>query len=141
MNFPLIIDDIDEETIYLTDFQSVTVKGAYDTVPKISYPLITILEIQNTENSKFTDNNGEHVSDLSYQIECCSRNTLQLEATESAMLMGKVVNDLLTGPKYKLSRVGTPSIVPIVDDKDVIRYILRYSCSIDLDTNTIYARS
>ena len=57
------------------------------------------------------------------------------------MLMGKVVNDLLTGPKYKLSRIGTPSIVPITDDKDVIRYILRYSCSIDLDTNTIYARS
>ena len=141
MNFPLIIDDIDEETIYLTDFQSVTVKGAYDTVPEINYPLITILEIQNTENSKFTDNNGEHVSDLSYQIECCSRNTTELEATESAMLMGKIVNELLTGPKYKLSRVGTPSIVPIVDDKDVIRYILRYSCSIDLDTNTIYARS
>lgn len=132
---------ITEETFNLTDFQDITVKGAYDTVPEISYPLITILEIQNTENSKFTDNNGEHVSDLSYQIECCSRNTSKLEATESAMLMGKVVNDLLTGPKYKLSRVGTPSIVPIVDDKDVIRYILRYSCSIDLDTNTIYARS
>lgn len=132
---------ITEETFNLTDFQDVTVKGAYDTVPKISYPLITILEIQNTENSKFTDNNGEHVSDLSYQIECCSRNTSELEATESAMLMGKIVNDLLIGPKYKLSRVGTPSIVPIVDDKDVIRYILRYSCSIDLNTNTIYARS
>lgn len=132
---------IKEETFNLTDFQTVTVKGAYDTIPKISYPLITILEIQNTENSRFTDNNGEHVSDLSYQIEYCSRNTTQLEATESAMLMGKVVNDLLTGPKYKLSRIGTPSIVPITDDKDVIRYILRYSCSIDLDTNTIYSRS
>lgn len=57
------------------------------------------------------------------------------------MLMGKIVNNLLTGPNYKLSRVGTPSIVPMVDDKDVIRYILRYSCSIGLDTNTIYARS
>lgn len=132
---------ITEETFNLTDFQDVTVKGAYDTIPEISYPLITILEIQNTENSKFTDNNGEHVSDLSYQIECCSRNTTQLEATESAMLMGKVVNELLTGPNYKLSRVGTPSLVPITDDKDVIRYILRYSCSVCLDTNTIYARS
>lgn len=131
---------IKQTTLTLTDFQDTTVKGAYDTVPEINYPLITILEIQNTENSKFTDNNGEHVSDLSYQIECCSRNTTELEATESAMLMGKIVNNLLTGPNYKLSRVGTPSIVPMVDDKDVIRYILRYSCSIGLDTNTIYAR-
>lgn len=141
MNFPLIIDDIDEETIYLTDFQSVTVKGAYDIVPEIDYPLITILEIENTENSRFTDNNGEHVSDLSYQIECCSRNTTELEATESAMLMGRVVNELLTGSKYKLRRIGTPTLAPIPDDPDIIRYILRYSCSIDLDTNTIYARS
>lgn len=99
------------------------------------------MEIQNTENSRFTDNNGEHVSDLSYQIECLSRDTSELQATESAMLMGKHVNSLLTGPKYKLSRVGTPSIVPLPDDKNVIRYILRYACSIDLDKNTIHTRS
>lgn len=103
--------------------------------------MVTILEIQNTENQKFTDNYGEHVSNLSYQIECLSRDTTKLEATESAMLIGKTVNKLLTGPNYKLSRIGTPSIVPSTTDKDVIRYILRYSCSIDLDTNTIYARS
>lgn len=132
---------ITEETFNLTDFQDITVKGAYDTVPEISYPLITILEIQNTENSKFTDNNGEHVSDLSYQIECCSRNTTELEATESAMLMGNIVNKLLTGPTYKLSRIGTPTLAPIPDDQDIIRYILRYSCSIDLDSNTIHSRS
>ena len=55
--------------------------------------------------------------------------------------MGKHVNELLTGPKYKLSRVGTPAVAPSLTDTDVIRYILRYSCSIDLDTNTIYKRS
>ena len=125
----------------LTDFQNVTVKGAYDTVPKIQYPLITILEIQNTENSKFTDNNGEHVSDLSYQIESLSRDTTELQATESAMLMGNIINELLTGPTYKLSRVGTPAIAPLTDDKNIIRYIQRYSCSIDLDNNTIHTRS
>ena len=46
---------IKQTTLTLTDFQDTTVKGAYDTVPEINYPLITILEIQNTENSKFTD--------------------------------------------------------------------------------------
>lgn len=103
--------------------------------------MITILEIQNTENNKFTDNDGEHVSDLSYQIESLSRDTTELQATESAMLMGNVINSLLTGPTYKLTRVGTPAIAPLVDDKDIIRYIQRYSCSIDLDRNTIHSRS
>ena len=46
---------IKQTTLTLTDFQDTTVKGAYDTVPEINYPLITILEIQNTENAKFTD--------------------------------------------------------------------------------------
>lgn len=132
---------MEEKPIILNDFLNVTVKGAYDSYPEINYPLITILEIQNTENSKFTDNNGEHVSDLSYQIESLSRDTKELQATDSAMLMGQIINEVLTGPKYKLSRIGTPAIAPLVDDKNVIRYIQRYSCSIDLDTNTIYSRS
>ncbi len=138
---PIVYQELDYKPIELNDFLDVTVKGAYDSVPEINYPLVTILEIQNTENSKFTDNNGEHVSDLSYQIESLSRDTTQLQATESAMLMGKVINNLLTGQKYKLSRVGTPAIAPLPDDKNIIRYIQTYSCSIDLDTNTIYARS
>ena len=125
----------------LEDFIDTTVKGAYDSFPEINYPLVTILEIQNTENSRFTDNKGEHVSDLSYQIEAHSRDTLELQATESAMLMSRVINKLLTGPTYKLRRVGNPAISPLVDDKNVIRCITRYSCSVDLDTNTIYSRS
>lgn len=132
---------IENKTFSLTDFLNVTVKEAHDMLPEIKFPLVTIKEIQNTENSRFTDNNGEHVSDLSYQIECCSRNTTELEAATSAMIMGNVVNKLLTGPNYKLTRIGTPETLPIVNDKDVIRYILRYSCSIDLDKNTIYKRS
>lgn len=125
----------------LDDFINTTVKGAYDSFPEINYPLVTILEIQNTENSKFTDNNGEHISDLAYQIECYSRDTLELQATDSAMLMSRVVNELLTGSSYKLRRMGNSAIAPLVDDKNVIRCITRYSCSVDLDTNTIYSRS
>jgi hypothetical protein len=64
-----------------------------------------------------------------------------MEATESAMLMANMINKLLTGPTYKLTRIGNPSIVPSTSDKDIIRCILRYSCSINLDTNTIYKRS
>lgn len=138
---PIKYIDIDGNEKMLNDFINTTVKGAYDSFPEINYPLVTILEIQNTENSKFTDNNGEHVSDLAYQIECYSRDTLELQATDSAMLMSRVVNELLTGSTYKLRRMGNPAIAPLVDDKNVIRCITRYFCSVDLDTNTIYSRS
>ena len=55
--------------------------------------------------------------------------------------MGKRVNEVLTGKNYKLTRVGAPTIAPLLTDKSVMRYSLRYECSILLDTNTIYKRS
>lgn len=57
------------------------------------------------------------------------------------MFMGNIINNLLTGEKYRLSRIGNPSIQRLNTDNDVIRYILRYDCSVDIDTNTIYSRS
>ena len=138
---PIKYIDIDGNAKMLEDFIGTTVKGAYDSFPEIKYPLVTILEIQNTENDRFTDNNGEHVSNLSYQIEAYSRDTLELQATDSAMLMSRKINELLTGPTYKLRRVGNPSIAPLVDDKNVIRSITRYACSLDLDNNIIYSKS
>lgn len=130
---------MDNEEIELNDFIDTTVKGAYDSIPEINYPLVTILELSNIENTRFTDNRGEHVSDLSYQIECLSRNTLELQAPDSAMLMGRTINSLLTGETYKMRRVGTPVLAPLIDDNDIVRYVQRYSCCIDLDTHTIYS--
>ena len=102
---------------------------------------IAVQELDNTENTRYTDNDGEHVSNLSYQIDCFSRSFEEIEAKDMVILMGKRVNEVLTGENYKLSRVGTPSIMPILSDKSVMRYSLRYECSILLDTNTIYKRS
>lgn len=55
--------------------------------------------------------------------------------------MGNRVNDLLTGPTYKLTRTGAPALAPLISDKSIMRYSLRYEGSILLDTNTIYKRS
>ena len=55
--------------------------------------------------------------------------------------MGNRANDLLTGKKYRLTRVGAPVLAPLISDKSIMRYSLRYECSIFLDTNTIYKRS
>lgn len=55
--------------------------------------------------------------------------------------MGERANEVLTGEKYKLTRVGAPALAPLISDKSIMRYSLRYECSIFLDTNTIYKRS
>ena len=36
-------------------FSNATIKGAYDEIPVVSYPLITILEILNEDNQKYDD--------------------------------------------------------------------------------------
>lgn len=55
--------------------------------------------------------------------------------------MGNRVNEVLTGKNYKLTRTGAPTLAPLLSDKSVMRYSLRYECSVFLDTNTIYKRS
>ena len=100
--------------------------------------MITIFELDNSESERFSTATGEKVSNLSYQIDCYSRQTSYLQATDSAMLMGRVVNKVLGGEKYKMTRIGTPVLMPLIQDKTVIKYSLRYTCVLELDTNTIY---
>lgn len=100
--------------------------------------MITILEIDNSENERFSTATGEEVSNLSYQIDCYSRSTDNLQATDSVMLMGKLVNEVLGGINYKMTRTGTPVLMPLIEDRTVMKYSLRYSCVLELETNTIY---
>ena len=100
--------------------------------------MITIFELDNSENERFSTAQGEKVSNLGYQIDCYSRSTEFLQATESAMLMGRIVNNVLGGPNHKMTRIGTPVLMPLIQDKTVIKYSLRYTCVLELDTNTIY---
>ena len=122
----------------MQDYVNIVVKGIYDENPKASYPMITIQEIENSENTRFSTADGEQISNLSYQIDCYSGNTENLQATYSAMEMGKIVNDLLGGPNYKMTRIGTPALMPLIEDKTIIKYSLRYTCVLNLKINTIY---
>lgn len=114
------------------------IKGIYDENPTVDYPMITVFELDNSENTRFSTADGEKVSNLSYQIDCYSRGTELFQATESAMLMGRVVNKVLGGKNYKMTRMGTPALMPLIQDKTVIKYSLRYTCVLELETSTIY---
>ena len=133
---PIYLDS--EKNVETKDYKDTTIKGIYDENPPVNYPMVTIFELDNSENERFSTAQGEKVSNLSYQIDCYSRSTEFLQATESAMLMGRIVNNVLGGPNYKMIRVGTPVLMPLIQDKTVIKYSLRYTCVLELDTNTIY---
>ena len=70
------------------DFKNMLVKEIYEENPPIRYPMITIEEIDNSENTEFTDNIGEHISNLGYQINCYSKNTKTMQAPEAARTIG-----------------------------------------------------
>lgn len=114
------------------------IKGIYDENPPADYPMITIQELDNSENTRFSTAEGEQVSNLSYQIDCYSRQTLNLQATDSVMLMGRIVNEVLGGPKYKMTRISTPALMPLIEDRSVMKYSLRYNCVLFLNQHTIY---
>lgn len=119
------------------DFKDILVKEIYEENPPIHYPMITVEEINNSENLQFTDNMGEHISDLGYQINCHSRNTSKLQAQEAARTIGFAVNDVFMN-KYKMRRIGQPVLLPLNTDKTVMVYTLRYECAFDLDEDRIY---
>lgn len=121
----------------MEDFKNILVKEIYEENPPIRYPMITIEEINNSENLDFTDNIGEHVSNLGYQINCYSKNTERLQAPEAARAIGFVVNNIFMN-QYKMARIGQPILLPLNTDKNIMVYTLRYECAFNLDENRIY---
>ena len=127
------------------DFSDATVKGAYDEIPIVSYPLVTILEILNEDNTKYDDANGENISDLGYQFDCTTGNRSNMLATDAAMLMSKKVDEFMKtyeNGRYKsLRRTSRSAILPLVNDNTKINSSTTYTCSLDINKNIIYKSS
>lgn len=122
------------------DLLPFTIKEVYDTTPKIKYPLITIEEITNEEDINFRNNDGEQISYLVYEISIYSRQTTKYEASKTVRMIGKILNNYLSSSEiYRcLTRIGTPTLLPINGDKSIMRYVLRYDCNLDTKRHTIY---
>lgn len=124
-------------------FSKVEVKKVYEVPRDVTYPLVTIQEIENTENTRYSTDEGEQVTNLSYQIDCyCKTTQLSdgtfLNASDSAKLLGVIVSKLLGGENYKLARVGNSPMVSVNQDNTVMRYIQRFTGCLFKDT--IYRR-
>ena len=126
-------------------FNNATVKGAYDEIPKVSYPLITILEILNEDNLKYDDIKGENISNIAYQFDATSGNIPNMLATDAAMLMSKKIDDFMknyeNGRYRALRRTGRSAVLPLVNDNTKIKSSTTYTGSLDIRKNIIYKLS
>lgn len=132
--------DISEYFLSQDEYKDILVKEQYEKYPKIKYPAITIEEIENEDNDMFFDET-ERVSNLGYQFAIYSEQSLDKTAVQNVRRIANILDEYLKGPRYRcLRRMGSLAIVPMQSDDNVIIGYLRYECSVELNTNTIYRR-
>ena len=135
-----LVDDIREEFALHNEYLNIIVKEKYEKYPEISYPGITIEEIENEDNQRFFDET-ERVSDLGYQFAIYAEQSSTKTAVQNVREIANIIDTYLKGERYRcLRRMGSLAIGPLPTDENVIIGYLRYDCSVEIDTNTIYRR-
>lgn len=132
--------DISELFANGTIYNDIIVKEKYEVYPNISYPLLTIEEIENEDNARFFDET-ERITNLGYQFAIYAEQSLDKTAIQNVRAIAEILDKYLKGPRYRcLRRIGTPVIVPLQSDENVMIGYLRYDCCLEQDTHTIYRR-
>ena len=133
--------DIKEHFDTIDEYDNIIVKEQYEKYPKISYPGITIEELENEDNSLFFDET-ERVSNLGYQFTIHAEQYVDKTAVQNVREIANILDNYLIWPRYRcLRRIGSLTIIPSPSDENVILGYLRYECSVEINTNTIYRRS
>ncbi len=135
-----LVDDLQSEFLTTTNYSNVIVKEKYELYPEISYPGITIEEIENEDNDRYFDET-ERVTNLGYQFTIHAEQSIDKTAIQNVRAIAGIIDTYLKGPKYRcLRRIGSLVIVPMPSDNNVMLGYLRYNCCLERDTNTIYRR-
>ena len=122
------------------EYDNMLVKEKYERYPKITYPAITIEEIQNEDNARYFDET-ERVSNMGYQFAIYSEQSETKTAVKNVRAIAKIIDDYMKGPRYRcFRRLGSLTMAPLPNDNNIIVGYLRYECALELDTNTIYRR-
>lgn len=133
--------DVKEYFSSIDKYKNILVKELYEKYPKISYPGITIEELENEDNDRFFDET-ERVSNLGYQFAIHAEQTIDKTAVQNVREIADLLDQYLKGPRYRcLRRMGSLAIAPSRNDENVMVGYLRYECSVEINTNTIYRRS
>lgn len=135
-----LVDDVQMEFKNNINYSKLLVKEIYEIYPEISYPAITIEELENEDNDRYFDET-ERVSNLGYQFTIHAEQSLDKTAIQNVREIANILDTYLKGPRYRcLRRIGSLIIRPMPSDDNVMLGYLRYDCSLEIDTNTIYRR-
>lgn len=123
------------------EYEDIIVKDKYEKYPEITYPIITIDELNNEADDDFFNDSGEQVSYLGYQIRIDCEQTEEHTAWENVEIIGNIIDDYMSGERYYcLRRIGNFAKYPMQNDDNVMVGYLRYEGNVDINTNTIYRR-
>lgn len=123
------------------EYQNMIVKNQYEKYPEISYPMITINELNNEDVLQYRDDSGEEIDYRSYQIRIDSEQTETHTALENVEIIGNIITEYLNGDRYWcLRRIGNFAKYPMQNDDNVMVGYLRYECNLDIHRNIIYRR-
>lgn len=137
---PQLKDDLKELFSTNEDFNNILIKEKYERYPNITYPALTIEEIENEDNERFFDET-ERVSNLGYQFAIYSEQSEKRTAVQNVREIASIIDSYFKEPRYRcLRRIGSLVIAPLQSDNNVIIGYLRYDCSLEINTNTIYRR-
>lgn len=126
---------------YNGEYEDITIKKKYERYPKISYPMVTISELNNEDVNQYYDDSGECVSYLGYQIEIHAEQNNDYTALENVERIGDIIDLYMKEDRYKcMRRIGDFSKLPMNSDNNIMIGYLRYECYLDIKTNTIYRR-
>lgn len=131
----------DEYSYEENEYGDIIVKLQYELYPEPTFPIITISELNNEDVLRYSNDDGEQVSYLSYQIRIDCEQTANHTALENVEIIGEKIDELMKSERYWcMRRVGSFTKQPHYNDNNVMYGYLRYECNVDINTNTIYRR-
>lgn len=139
----LFQDDEEVKKLYSDydgEYKNINIKNQYEKYPKISYPMITISEINNEDVNEYFDET-EEVSYLAYQIQINAEQDEKHTALENVQIIGEIIDSYMKQDRYRcMRRIGDFPKTPMNSDNNIIVGYLRYECYVEINTNTIYRR-
>lgn len=113
--------DIKEYFSTIDKYNDILIKELYEKYPKISYPGITIEELENEDNEMFFDET-ERVTNLGYQFAIHAEQSVDKTAVQNVREIASLLDQYLKGPRYRcLRRIGSLVMVPLKSDEKIGR--------------------
>lgn len=116
-----------------TSISPTKIQRGYQTTSP-TFPLVTVMELENSTHEETVDSAGEQYNNIGFEI-----NIFSNSMTASTEIEGirKKVDDVMCG-FYGMNRV-TAQYIDNYIDQSITRYMIRYTCVIDKN-KIIYRR-